>query len=55
MRFVARSPLLLAVVLAASSISTSAAEPKRVQKKWEQDIHGYIAKGQANWPGVLSK
>jgi hypothetical protein len=28
---------------------------KRVQRRWEQDIPGYIAKGQANWPGVLHK
>ena len=28
---------------------------KRVQRRWEQDIPGYIAKGQANWPGVLNK
>lgn len=28
---------------------------KRVQKKWEEDIPGYIAKGQANWPSVLNK
>jgi len=28
---------------------------KRVQKKWEEDISGYIAQGQANWPSVLTK
>jgi len=28
---------------------------KRVQRLWEQDISGNIAKGQANWPGVLEK
>lgn len=28
---------------------------KRVQKMWEQDVAGNIAKGEANWPGVLSK
>lgn len=28
---------------------------KRVQKLWEQDIPGNIAKGQANWPAVLDK
>ena len=28
---------------------------KRVQKRWEADIPGYIAKGRANWPGVLNK
>jgi YHS domain-containing protein len=28
---------------------------KRVQKRWEVDIPGYILKGQANWPDVLRK
>ena len=28
---------------------------KRVQRRWEQDVAGNIAKGHANWPGVLSK
>lgn len=28
---------------------------KRVQKMWEQDVRSNIAKGIANWPGVLSK
>lgn len=28
---------------------------KRVQKRWEADIPGYIVKGQANWPDVLKK
>jgi hypothetical protein len=28
---------------------------KRVQTTWEKDIPGNIAKGRANWPGVLSK
>jgi YHS domain-containing protein len=28
---------------------------KRVQGLWEQDIQGNIAKGRANWPGVLDK
>ena len=28
---------------------------KRVQKLWEEDIPGNIAKGQANWPAVLDK
>jgi hypothetical protein len=26
-----------------------------VQKKWEQDIPGFIAKGDGNWPAVLGK
>jgi len=26
-----------------------------VQRMWEQDIPGNIAKGVANWPGVLTK
>ena len=26
-----------------------------VQKKWEQDIPGFIARGQQNWPSVLGK
>ncbi len=28
---------------------------KRVQRMWEQDIAGNIAKGVANWPRVLTK
>lgn len=28
---------------------------KRVQRMWEQDIARNIAKGLANWPGVLTK
>ena len=28
---------------------------KRVQKKWEADIRGFIEQGERNWPGVLSK
>ena len=28
---------------------------KRVQRLWEEDIPGNIAKGQAHWPGVLNK
>ncbi len=28
---------------------------KRVQGKWSEDIPGNIAKGRANWPGVLDK
>lgn len=28
---------------------------KRVQRMWEQDVAGNIAKGQANWPAVLTK
>ena len=28
---------------------------KRVQKMWEQDVPGNIAKGVANWPAVLKK
>jgi YHS domain-containing protein len=28
---------------------------KRVQRLWEEDVPGNIAKGQANWPGVLNK
>jgi YHS domain-containing protein len=28
---------------------------KRVQRLWEGDIPGNIAKAQANWPGVLDK
>jgi hypothetical protein len=28
---------------------------KRVQRLWEQDIAGNIAKGTANWPSVLNK
>ena len=28
---------------------------RRVQRMWEQDVPGNIAKGAANWPGVLSK
>jgi YHS domain-containing protein len=26
-----------------------------VQKKWEKDIPGFIAKADKNWPGILSK
>jgi hypothetical protein len=26
---------------------------KSIQKKWEKDIAGFIAKADANWPGVL--
>jgi YHS domain-containing protein len=26
-----------------------------IQKKWEKDVPGFIAKGQQNWPGVLGK
>jgi hypothetical protein len=26
-----------------------------IQRKWEQDIPGFIAKGNANWPKVLEK
>jgi YHS domain-containing protein len=26
-----------------------------VQKKWEKDIPGFIAKADANWPAILSK
>ena len=28
---------------------------RRVQRMWEQDVAGNIAKGRANWPGVLSR
>lgn len=28
---------------------------ERVQKRWEQDIPSHIAKGNANWPAVLTK
>ena len=28
---------------------------KRVQRLWEQDVAGNIAKAEANWPGVLTK
>lgn len=28
---------------------------KRVQRMWEQDIPGNIAKGEANWPRVVTK
>lgn len=28
---------------------------KRVQALWEEDVAGNIAKGRANWPGVLGK
>jgi len=28
---------------------------KSVQRRWEQDIPGNIAKAEANWPAVLSK
>jgi YHS domain-containing protein len=26
-----------------------------IQKKWEKDVPGFIAKGDANWPAILSK
>jgi hypothetical protein len=26
---------------------------RKVQKKWEKDIPGYINKADENWPGVL--
>jgi hypothetical protein len=28
---------------------------KRVQKRWEEDVPGNIAKGRQNWAGVLAK
>jgi YHS domain-containing protein len=28
---------------------------KSVQAKWEKDIPGYVAKADANWPGVLGE
>jgi hypothetical protein len=28
---------------------------RRVQRMWEQDVPGNIAKGNANWPAVLSR
>ena len=28
---------------------------KRVQRLWEEDVPGNIAKGRQNWPGVLAK
>jgi hypothetical protein len=28
---------------------------RRVQRMWEQDVPGNIAKGAANWPGVLAR
>ena len=28
---------------------------KRVQRLWEEDIPGNIAKGDANWPGIAAK
>lgn len=28
---------------------------REVQRTWEQDVPGNIAKGQANWPAVLAK
>ncbi len=28
---------------------------KRVQKLWEEDVPGNIAKGRRNWPGALAK
>ena len=28
---------------------------KRVQRLWEEDVPGNIAKGRKNWPGVLAK
>ncbi len=27
---------------------------RRVQRNWNKDIPGYIAKGNANWPGILN-
>ena len=27
---------------------------RRIQRRWERDIPGHIAKADANWPGVLS-
>ncbi len=27
---------------------------KRIQRRWERDVPGNIAKGNANWPGVLA-
>jgi len=27
---------------------------RRIQRRWERDIPGNIAKGEANWPGVLA-
>lgn len=27
---------------------------RRIQRRWERDIPGHIASGNANWPGVLS-
>ena len=27
---------------------------KSVQKRWEQDVPGFISKADANWPGVLN-
>jgi hypothetical protein len=26
---------------------------RKIQKKWEKDIPGYIQKADQNWPGVL--
>lgn len=26
---------------------------KKIQKTWEEDVPGYIAKADANWPGVI--
>lgn len=28
---------------------------KGIQEKWSQDVQGYIAKADKNWPGVLGK
>lgn len=28
---------------------------KKVQRMWEEDIRGNVAKAEANWPGVLSR
>jgi hypothetical protein len=28
---------------------------KRVQRLWEEDVSGNIARGRSNWPGVLEK
>jgi YHS domain-containing protein len=28
---------------------------KRIQARWEKDVPGYVAKADANWPGVLEE
>jgi len=28
---------------------------KRIQRRWEKDIPGYIAKADKNWPGLIDK